>query len=144
MTREEFAQNRAEAMRAEDNVVQSLSIEFQHVGPGEATLAMSVASYMLNGLGIGHGGYIFILADTALGFASNTRDQHVVAQHCSITYVAPVQEGDRLTAEAREISRTGRSGIFDVRVLNQLGETVAEFRGHTRTVAGKPRIENPR
>ena len=141
MTPAELARSRAEAMRTKDNVVQSLGIEFQHVGPGEATLAMNVASYMLNGLGIGHGGYVFILADTALGFAGNTRDERVVAQHCAITYLAPVQEGDRLTAEAREISRTGRSGIFDVRVLNQLGETVAEFRGHTRSISGMPRIE---
>ncbi len=144
MTPEELARSRAEAMRAEDNVVQALGIEFQHVGPGEATLVMDVASSMLNGLGIGHGGYVFILADTALGFASNTGDQRVVAQHCSITYLAPVREGDRLTAQAREISRTGRSGIYDVRVENQFGEPVAEFRGHTRSVAGTHRIERSR
>ena len=141
MTPEELARARSEAMRAEDNVVQSLGIEFRHVGPGEATLAMDVARCMLNGLGIGHGGYVYILADTALGFAGNTGEERVVAQHCSITYLAPVHKGDRLTAQAREISRTGRSAIYDVRVLNQSGETVAEFRGHTRTVAGTHRIE---
>ena len=40
-----------------------------------------------------------------------------------------------LVATAREISRSGRSGIYDVRVT--AGDVViAEFRGHSRTIAG--------
>ena len=45
-------------------------------------------------------------------------------------------EGERLTAEAREINRSGRSGIYDIRVTRDDDETVAEFRGHSRTVKG--------
>ena len=59
-----------------------------------------------------------------------------VAQHCSITFLAPAKLGDRLTARAEERALNGRSGIYDIRVDNQDGELIAEFRGHSRTIKG--------
>lgn len=97
---------------------------------------MAVTDQMTNGHGTGHGGYIFTLADTAFAIACNSYNQRTVAQHSSITYITPVSCGDRLTAIAREQVRTGRSGIYDVRVVDQNGRHVAEFRGHSRTVKG--------
>ena len=97
---------------------------------------MDVAGFMVNGHGIIHGGYIVTLADSAFAFACNSYNQRAVAQHCSITFLRPVQDGDRLTATARENIRSGRDGIYDVRVVDRLGDTVAEFRGHARTVTG--------
>jgi acyl-CoA thioesterase len=91
---------------------------------------------MANGHATCHGGYIFTLADSAFAFACNTYDQRTVAQHVSITYIAPAFVGDRLAATAREVSRRGRGGIYDVRVTNQNDEQIAEFRGHSRTVKG--------
>ena len=107
---------------------QRLGMEIEHVAPGAATLTMTVTEDMTNGHKMGHGGYIFTLADSAFAFACNTYNQRTVAQHCSITYIAPVSEGDRLTATARETAQFGRNGIYDVRVDNQRGEHVAEFR----------------
>jgi acyl-CoA thioesterase len=77
-----------------------------------------------------------MLADSAFALACNTYNQRTVAQHCSITYIAPVSAGDRLTAIARETVRSGRSAITDVRIVDQHGHHVAEFRGHSRTVKG--------
>jgi acyl-CoA thioesterase len=91
---------------------------------------------MTNGHGMCHGGYIFTLADSAFAFACNSHNTRTVAQHCAVTFIAPGRLGDVLTATAAEISRTGRSGITDVTVTNQAGETIAVFRGHSRSLGG--------
>lgn len=132
----ELAEACAEAMWKDDRATQRLGMRIEHVAPGAATLSMTITADMTNGHGSCHGGYIFTLADSAFAFACNTYNQRTVAQHCSITFIAPVSEGDRLTASAREVSRRGRGGIYDIRVTNQNGEHVAEFRGHSRTVKG--------
>ena len=135
------AQDRAErsaaAMWAADRASQALGIRISDVRPGRATATMQVTEDMVNGHGIAHGGYVFLLADTAFAFACNSYDQRTVAQHCSITYVRPARLGQRLTAHAVERSRSGRSGIYDVTVTREEGFVIAEFRGHSRTIEGK-------
>ncbi len=131
-TPQEIAEACARVMWDDDRVSQRLGMTLDHVAPGEATLSMVVTEAMTNG----HGGYLFSLADAAFAYACNSYNQRSVAQHCSISYIAPVSEGDRLTAIARETVRSGRSGITDVRIVDQHGNHVAEFRGHSRTVKG--------
>lgn len=126
----------AKAMWDDDNATRHLGMELLAIAPGEATITMTIAETMTNGHGTCHGGYIFTLADSAFAFACNTYNQRTVAQHCSVTYIAPAFKGDRLMATAREVSRRGRAGIYDIRITNQEGEHVAEFRGHSRTVKG--------
>ena len=127
----------ATVMWDDDRASQNLGMRLESVGPGTATLSMVITEFMTNGHGDGHGGYTFSLADSAFAFACNSYNQRTVAQHCSITFITPVALGDRLTAVAREVNRKGRGGIYDIRVTNQRGELVAEFRGHSRTVKGK-------
>lgn len=136
MTPLELAEASAQAMWNDDSASQRLGMSLDHIAPGEATLSMTITTDMSNGHGNCHGGYIFTLADSAFAFACNSYNDVVVAQHCSITYLMPVRIGDRLTATARECSRRGRSGIYDIRITNQDGAHVAEFRGHSRTVKG--------
>lgn len=119
-----------------DSTSQRLGMSLEHVAPGQATLTMTVTDFMLNGHGLAHGGFVFALADSAFAFACNGYNQRTVAHQAAITYVAPARLGDRLTAVAREISRQGRDGIYDVHVTNGKGEQIAEFRGHSRTVKG--------
>ncbi|MBN8953539.1 MULTISPECIES: hydroxyphenylacetyl-CoA thioesterase PaaI [unclassified Rhizobium] len=126
----------AKSMWDEDNASRHLGMELKAVSPGEATLSMVITEAMTNGHGTCHGGYIFTLADSAFAFACNSYNQRTVAQHCSVTFIAPVFAGDRLTATAREVSRRGRGGIYDIAITNQEGEQIAEFRGHSRTVKG--------
>jgi acyl-CoA thioesterase len=126
----------AEAMWVEDQASQGLGMVVERVSPGEAVISMAIRADMTNGHGICHGGFIFTLADSAFAFACNTYNQRTVAQHCAVTFLQPGRRGDTLTAHAVERNRSGRSGIYDVTVRDGKGETVAEFRGHSRTIAG--------
>ncbi|QIR86933.1 hydroxyphenylacetyl-CoA thioesterase PaaI [Paracoccus sp. AK26] len=136
MTPQEIAEASARAMWNDDSASQRLGMSLDYIAPGRATLSMTITDTMSNGHGNAHGGYIFTLADSAFAFACNSYNQMAVAQHCSITYLIPGRIGDRLTATATETSRRGRSGIYDIRITNQDGDHVAEFRGHSRTIKG--------
>ncbi|UOA28740.1 hydroxyphenylacetyl-CoA thioesterase PaaI [Pseudosulfitobacter sp. DSM 107133] len=137
MTPQDRAERSAREMLQGDTASQSLGMIITEIAPGQATLTMPVNDTMLNGHGICHGGYIFTLADSAFAFACNTYNQRTVAQQNQITYLAPGQAGDTLTARAAEVSRTGRSGIYDVTVTGSDGTTLALFRGLSRTIKGQ-------
>lgn len=120
-------------MFADDLASNTLGITLVEVSPGAATVTMTVQDTMVNGHRIGHGGYVFLLADTAFACACNAYGPVTVAASAEITFLAPVRSGDTLTAEAVERARWGRSGIYDVTVRSERG-VVAEFRGHSRTL----------
>lgn len=125
----------ADAMWKEDGASQGLGMEILDIKAGHAKLAMTIKSHMVNGHGIAHGGFIFTLADSTFAFACNSHNERTVAAHCNISFIRPGKLGDRLIASATEISRSGRSGIYDIRVA--AGDTViAELRGHSRTIGG--------
>jgi acyl-CoA thioesterase len=132
----EIARLSADAMWSGDKASQGLGMEVLEVGSGWARLAMIVTERMLNGHGSCHGGFIFSLADSAFAFACNSHGQPSVAQHCTITYVAPGRLGMRLIADAQERQRGERSGIYDITVRDETGTVIAEFRGHSRTLPG--------
>ena len=135
LSADEVARACAEAMWEEDDASKGLGMEIVEIRPGQATLTMTVQPHMVNGQRIAHGGFIFTLADSAFAFACNSHNERVVAAQGSITFIRPGKLGDRLVATAREISRNGRSGIYDVRVTaNEI--VIAEFRGHSRTIGG--------
>jgi acyl-CoA thioesterase len=133
---QERAERSSEAMLRDDHTTKGMGMTIDAVGPGRATLSMMVRKDHLNGHGSCHGGAIFTLADSAFAFACNSHNTITVAQHCSVTFLAPGREGDRLTAAAREVTLAGRSGVYDVSVTRQDGVTIAEFRGLSRTIAG--------
>ena len=135
LSSDDLARACAVAMWKQDDASKGLGMEIVHIRPGEATLTMTVKPYMANGYGTAHGGFIFTLADSAFAFACNSRNARTVAAQCDIAFIRPGKVGDRLIATAREISRTGRSGIYDVRVT--VGDTaIAEMRGYSRTIGG--------
>jgi acyl-CoA thioesterase len=136
MTPKQRAEKSAAVMWAQDRASQWLGMAIDSVDEGLAVLTLDVQEHHANGLGICHGGVTYALADSAFAFACNSRNQLTVAQHNTMSYIAPARMGDCLTATAREISLSGRNGICDVRVTNQTGEVVAEFRGCSRTVRG--------
>ncbi|SHH85987.1 hydroxyphenylacetyl-CoA thioesterase PaaI [Marivita hallyeonensis] len=137
MTPDDRAQKAAQTMWSQDKASQWMGFELIHVAEGEATLELTVERHHSNGHGMCHGGVIFALADSAFAFACNSRNQATVAQHNVISYIASGRLGDRLTAQATEISLTGRNGITDVRVTNQSGTLIAEFRGMSRAINGQ-------
>lgn len=136
MTPDALARACADAMWRDDHACQALNIRITHITAGHASLQLDITKSMTNGHGICHGGFIFTLADSAFAYACNGYGQRVVAQQASITFLNPAAQGDTLTATAREISRQGRSGIYDIAVTNQTGTRIAEFRGHSRSISG--------
>ena len=136
MTPEERAERAAAAMWANDPASQGLGMRLVAVGPGRATLDMTVREDMVNGHGIGHGGMTFSLADSAFAFACNSYNRSTVASRSEITFLAPTRLGDVLVAEAVERSRQDRDGVYDVTV--RCGSVVvAQLVGHSKEVRGQ-------
>lgn len=133
---EVLAQKSADALWAQDKASQGLGIVIEAVGPGRSRLSMPVAGWMVNGHDICHGGYIFMLADTAFAYACNSYGARAVAQSGQIAFVSPARSGMTLIAEAEERFKAERSGIYDVTVRISSGKVIAEFRGHSRQIAG--------
>lgn len=137
MTPKDRAEKASAALWASDEAAKWIGMTVLGVDEAEAAVGLTVAPHHCNGHGICHGGITFALADTAFAYACNSRNQSTVAQHNSINFIAPAHVGDQLTATATEISLTGRSGIYDVRVRNQDGKTIAEMRGMSRSIKGQ-------
>jgi acyl-CoA thioesterase len=118
-----------------DHAARAAGAEIVEPGPGRAVVRLTVRPDMLNGHALAHGGYLFLLADTAFAYACNGYGPVTVARSCHIEFLAPAREGDVLEAEATERTRTGRNGIYDVAVRRPAdGTLIAEFRGHSRDV----------
>jgi len=124
-------------MWAGDRASKALGMEVLAVGPGTATLRMTVREDMLNGHDLCHGGLVTTLADSAFAFACNAYDEITVASGFSVDLVAPGRLGDVLTASAIEVSKAGRTGVYDIEVRNQRDERVAVFRGRSYTMKGR-------
>jgi len=137
ITDQERAEKSVAVMWGKDQASKGLGVKLDNVGPGKAQVSLAIEAKHLNGHKTCHGGYVFTLADSAFGCACNTYNQFAVSHVSTITNIAPTFEGDELKAVASEVSRRGRNGIYDVRVTNQNGELIAEFRGHSRTIKGQ-------
>ena len=137
MDADEVARRSAQAMWSNDDASKWLGARLDAVGPGWATMSLTVAKHHTQGHDMCHGGFITTLADSAFAFACNSYNEITVAQHIAVSFVASAWEGDVLTAEARELHRRGRSGLYDITVRNQKGELIAEMRGASRTIKGR-------
>ena len=142
---QEIAQACGVHMHAMDQMAHLLGIALDEMAPGRSRVSMTVRDDMTNSVGTCHGGIIFSLADCAFEYSCNSRNRKTVAAGSSIDYVSAARLGDRLTAIAEERSLIGRTGIYDIRVVDQDGEPIALFRGRSRRVAGAilPELESP-
>jgi acyl-CoA thioesterase len=139
-TPQQVAEYVCSGLLSQDAASKGLGLEVRAVGPGHATVAMRVRADMLNGHATCHGGLISALADSAFAFACNSYDELTVASGFAIDFLAPGREGDLLTARCVEVSRAGRTGVYDVEVINQRQERIAVFRGRSYTLKGKPAV----
>ena len=133
---QQLAELAGRTMYERDPASQKLGMTLEQIRPGYALMRMRVREDMLNGHGTCHGGYIFMLADSAFAFACNSHNFNTVGAGCSIDYLAPGREGDVLSAEAVEQALSGKTGVYDVVVSNQEGRTLALFRGKSHRVSG--------
>jgi acyl-CoA thioesterase len=140
-TPQQIAEATREAMWANDRASKALGMQVTAIGPGTATLTMTVREDMLNGHDLCHGGLISTLADSAFAFSCNAYNEVTVASGFDVNIVAGARLGDVLTARAHEVSRAGRTGVYDITVSNQRGETVAAFRGRSYAMKGKAVVE---
>ena len=113
-----------------------MQMELLACEPGRASMRMAVRPELLNGLSICHGGFIFALADSTFAYACNSYNMMTVASGCSIEFLKSARVGDVLTCIGQEQSLQGRHGVYDMRVANQHGETVALFRGKSTQISG--------
>ncbi len=121
-----------------DKASRALGIELVSAAQSTATVRMRVTAGMVNGHGTTHGGYVFLLADTAFALACDTAGPVTVAAGADITFLRPTAEGDDLEARAAERASSGRSGVYDVTVTRG-GDVIAEFRGRSRAISpGRP------
>lgn len=121
----------ARQMFAADQASQRLGIEIEELSPGRAVASMRISDAMINGHGIAHGGYVFLLADTAFAVACNSHGERTVARSCEIVFLRAARSGEVLRAEAVQRSQAGRSGVYDVTVVRGTDDVVAEFRGQS-------------
>lgn len=137
---QQLAEHVREGMLRNDRASRALGLCVQAVGPGSATVTMTVREDMLNGHDLCHGGLIATLADTAFAYGCNSYNEATVASGFSIDLVAPARLGDVLAATCVEQNKAGRTGVYDVEVVNQRGERIALFRGRSYTMKGKPAV----
>lgn len=119
-----------------DPASQALGMVLAEIRPGYARMTMTVRADMLNGHATCHGGYIFMLADSAFAFACNSHNLSTVGAGCTIDYLAPGRAGDVLVAEATEQALQGKTGVYDVTVKTADGRTIALFRGKSHRISG--------
>jgi acyl-CoA thioesterase len=131
-----LAELAGKTMYERDPASRALGMTLDAIRPGHARMSMPVRADMLNGHGTCHGGYIFMLADSAFAFACNSHNLNTVGAGCTIDYLAPGKEGDVLTAEAHEQALAGKTGVYDIVVSNGEGRTIALFRGKSHRVGG--------
>ena len=139
-TPQQTAERVRDGMLRTDRATLALGMAVLEVAPGSATLTMRVREDMLNGHGTCHGGLIATLADSAFAFACNSYDELTVASGFGIDFLAPARLDDVLTARCQEVSKAGRTGVYDSDVTNQRGERIAVFRGRSHTAKGRPAV----
>ena len=132
-----LAERCAAAMYERDEASRSLGIEIKKIKAGYAELSMTVAKWMLNGASVCHGGLIFALADTAMAFASNSRNDNMLAINASIEFVAAGKAGETLQAVAVEMHQAGRTATYQVSVRDESEQLIAQFLGRTYRVKGQ-------
>jgi acyl-CoA thioesterase len=126
----------AQTMLSREGTGPAWGVRLEGAREGWAKVSMVIRPDMLNGHGIAHGGMIYSLADTAFAYACNSRNDATVSQHTSMNFLTPGKEGERLTAEAQEVSRSGRTGVYVLTVRGEDGRDVAAGQGLSRTIGG--------
>jgi len=116
-------------MMKHDRFSQWLGINLIDIKEGYSKIQLTVREEMVNGFGIAHGGIAFSLADSALAFACNNRNNLSVALDVTITFTKAVNINDVLTAEAKEIHNGKSTGVYLINVHNQKNEQIALFKG---------------
>lgn len=133
----DLARRIADTLLSREGTGPAWGIMIEGADAGYSRISMRVRDDMLNGYGSTHGGMLFAMADTAFAYACNSRNITTVAQSANIVFLSPGKTGERLTAEAKEKSLVGRTGVYEVTVRGEDDRVIAEFQGVSRAVGGE-------
>jgi len=104
---------------------QKFGIRLIDLEEGYSKVKMKLNSDMENFFGMAHGGALFALIDEAFETASNSHGTVAVALNMNITYISPPSPGSGLIAEAREISRTQRTAVYNIKLFDEQNLLIA-------------------
>jgi len=104
---------------------------------GYSRIEMKFTPDMENIFGKAHGGALFALIDEAFETASNSHGMMAVALNLNVSYLASPENGSMLTAEARELNRTNKTAVYDIRVMDERESLIASCQAMVYLV-GKP------
>ncbi|BBO76859.1 phenylacetic acid degradation protein PaaD [Desulfosarcina widdelii] len=113
-----------EAYIQNDAFARFLGAEVEIVAPGHSRVSLTITERMTNFHGITHGGVVFSLGDMAFAAAGNSRGQVAVALNVNIHFLHPSKVGDRLVAEAKECHLGGRTGLYEITVIEEKSGTL--------------------
>ncbi|HYI83505.1 MAG TPA: hotdog fold thioesterase [Acetobacteraceae bacterium] len=107
-----------------------MDIRLVSSGEGRAVLEMEITEPLTNNKGTCHGGALFTLADTAFGVAAHYGGP-VVTVGSDLQFIRPGRPGDIVRASALQISRTRRTGLFQLSISEKAAGVIAAglFRG---------------
>lgn len=125
---------------AREPFAEMFGLELVELNPGYSRVQMTVTSEMENLFRLAHGGAIFALIDEAFETASNSHGTVAVALSMTINHVAPASPGNRLTAEAREVNRTLRTSLYDIRVYEEGGGLIATCQAVAYRKGNRPAV----
>jgi len=111
-----------------DRFAKDYGVRIVEAGNGTAKAAFDIEPRHCNAHGTVHGGMIFTLADVAFCYACMSKGGVAVSLQANIHFTAPAFSGT-LTASAREISRSKRTGVYEVTVTDAAGTVVAAMTG---------------
>ena len=92
---------------------------------GYSKVEMEFTSDMENLFGMAHGGALFALIDEAFETASNSHGTLAVALNMNITYLSSPSLGSRLIGEAKELNRTQKTALYDIKVFDERNNMIA-------------------
>jgi len=124
---------------------QKLKLELVDLQEGYSRVAMTITPELDNIFGMAHGGALFALMDAAFETACNSHGTVAVALNVNVTYVASPSPGSRITAEAREFSRTRRTANYHITVTDDQQQLLASCQALAyRKGTPLPFLEEPR
>ncbi len=102
-----------------------LGLKLIKVDEGYAKVEMVFTEDLENMFGMAHGGAIFSLIDAAFEVASNSHGTMAVALNMNINYLSSPTKGATLSAEAKEINKTKKTAVYDIRAVDNSGKLLA-------------------
>ncbi len=98
-----------------------LDIRLVEVDEGYAVCEMKYRDELDNIHGMAHGGAIFSLIDEAFEISSNSYGLTAVALNVDVSYLRPAIKGSNLRATSSEISKQGRTALYQIVVEDHDG-----------------------